>query len=84
MSRKTANHMRWHASEINKDGLMRHPRDGEAWKAFDLRHPGFASDPRNVRLGLATDGFNPFGAMSLSYSIWLVFLLRIIFLLGCV
>ncbi|XP_058782834.1 uncharacterized protein LOC131657454 [Vicia villosa] len=74
MSRKTANHMRWHASEINKDGLIWHPRDGEAWKEFDLRHPEFASDPRNVRLGLATDGFNPFGAMSLSYSIWPVFL----------
>ena len=30
----------------------------------------FAEDPRNVRLGLASDGFNPFGNMYNSYSIW--------------
>ncbi|KAK1427928.1 hypothetical protein QVD17_16680 [Tagetes erecta] len=35
----------------------------------------FAKDPRNVRLGLASDGFNPFGAMSLSYSMWPVVLI---------
>ncbi|XP_019447338.1 PREDICTED: uncharacterized protein LOC109350568 [Lupinus angustifolius] len=71
---KTAKHMRWHASESNKDGLIRHPRDGEAWKTFNLMHPNFASDPRNVRLGLATDGFNPFGTLSSTYIIWPVFL----------
>ncbi|TYK19073.1 CACTA en-spm transposon protein [Cucumis melo var. makuwa] len=27
-------------------------------------------DPRNMRLGLASDGFNPFGQMSTSYSMW--------------
>ncbi|GJR53799.1 reverse transcriptase domain-containing protein [Tanacetum coccineum] len=31
-------------------------------------------DPRNVRLGLAVDGFNPFGNLSQSYSMWLVIL----------
>jgi hypothetical protein len=30
---------------------------------------------RNVRLGLASDGFNPFGMQSLTYSIWLVILI---------
>lgn len=54
---------------------MRHPRDSQAWKTFDSLHPEFAADPRNVRLGLATDGFNPFGAMSISYSIWPVILI---------
>ena len=29
-----------------------------------------AHDIRNVRLGLATDGFNPFGLMSSTYSMW--------------
>ncbi|CAA7027471.1 unnamed protein product [Microthlaspi erraticum] len=38
------------------------------------RFPGFASEPRNVRLGLATDGFNPYGSMSTKYSIWPVLL----------
>ncbi|XP_016482962.1 uncharacterized protein LOC107803711 [Nicotiana tabacum] len=61
---KTAEHMRWHASSSNEDGLMRHPRDGEAWKTFYRTHFGFDLDPRNVRLGLATDGFSHFGTMS--------------------
>ncbi|XP_010424636.1 PREDICTED: uncharacterized protein LOC104709773 [Camelina sativa] len=74
MSSKTATHMRWHATASNNDGKLRHPRDGEAWKSFDQKYPEFASDPRNVRLGLATDGFNPFGTMSNSYSIWPVIL----------
>ena len=40
------------------------------WKELDEKHPNFAQEPRNVRLGLAADGFNPFGNMSLSYSMW--------------
>ena len=49
---------------------MRHPADGEAWKDFDETFKSFADDPRSLRLGIATDGFNPFGQMSNSYSIW--------------
>lgn len=75
MSSKTAENMMWHATENNNDGMMRHPRDSDAWKFFDLTHPDFASDSRNVRLGLATDGFNPFGSMSNSYSIWPIVLI---------
>ncbi|GLT55145.1 hypothetical protein SLA2020_282930 [Shorea laevis] len=60
MSQKTASHMKWHADMRTKDGVLRHPADGEAWKSFDERYPQFAFDPRNVRLGLASDGFNPF------------------------
>ncbi|CAA7058755.1 unnamed protein product [Microthlaspi erraticum] len=74
MSSKSAESMKWHAVGENKDGKLRHPRDGEAWKTFDQKFHTFASDSRNVRLGLATDGFNPFGAMSTSYSIWPVLL----------
>jgi len=70
MCSKTADSMTWHAPENNQDELMRHPRDFEAWKTFDLLHPEFVNDPRNVRLGLATDGFNLFGNMSTSHSIW--------------
>ncbi|XP_062074039.1 uncharacterized protein LOC133778190 [Humulus lupulus] len=53
---------------------MRHPADGKAWRDFDRSNPAFAMEPRNVRLGLAADGFNPFGNMSLSYSMWSVVL----------
>ncbi|KAF7115061.1 hypothetical protein RHSIM_RhsimUnG0068500 [Rhododendron simsii] len=52
------------------DGVLRHPADGEEWKNFDVQYPTFDADPRNVRLGLATDGFNPFGTMSTSNSMW--------------
>lgn len=37
---------------------------------IDNVHPNFVTDPRNLRLGLATEGFNPFGNMSNSYSMW--------------
>ena len=37
--------------------------------------PDLAQDPRNVRLGLENDRFNPFGMMSLSYSMWSVLLI---------
>lgn len=69
MSRKTAVDMRWHKGKRVDDGILRHLADGEAWKDFDRQHVVFAQEPRNVRLGLATDGFNPFGNMSNSYSV---------------
>ncbi|KAK2436386.1 hypothetical protein QL285_021384 [Trifolium repens] len=75
LSSKTAEDMRWHAVDPKNDGMMRHPRDSKAWKEFDLTHPWFASDPRNVRLALASDGFNPFGMVSTNYSIWPVMLI---------
>ncbi|QHO34862.1 uncharacterized protein DS421_9g270660 [Arachis hypogaea] len=75
MCSKTAQSMQWHALAEKKDSKMRHPRDSEAWKTFDLLHDRFAEDPRNVRLGLAADGFNPFGAMRTNYSVWPVVLI---------
>ncbi|CAN6707929.1 unnamed protein product [Malus baccata var. baccata] len=65
MSMHTATDMRWHKEGRVNDNVMRHPADGEAWKEFDRMYPDFAADPRNVRLGLATDGFNPFGLKDL-------------------
>ncbi|XP_012847795.1 PREDICTED: uncharacterized protein LOC105967723 [Erythranthe guttata] len=63
--------MRWYKDgKIDEEGKMIHPSDSEAWKDLDKQYPWFAQDPRNVRLGLATDGFNPFGNMNNSYSIW--------------
>ncbi|KAG8480296.1 hypothetical protein CXB51_024722 [Gossypium anomalum] len=71
MSSKTAESMRWHNDQRTDDGLLRHPADSLAWKSFDSKFLSFASDPQNVRLGLAADGFNPFKIMSTSYSTWL-------------
>ncbi|WMV18167.1 hypothetical protein MTR67_011552 [Solanum verrucosum] len=70
MCSKTANSLRWHDEKRSKDGKLRHPADGQAWKDFDRLHPIFAQDSRNVRLGLASDGFNPFRTMSISHSTW--------------
>ena len=52
-----------------------HSSDGDAWKALDTFDLDFAAEPRNVRIGLATDGFTPFGQMASSYSCWLVFVI---------
>ena len=49
---------------------MSHPADGEAWQDFDRNHKTFVDDPRNLRLAVATDGFNPFGNFSSTYSMW--------------
>ncbi|XP_057789264.1 uncharacterized protein LOC131006122 [Salvia miltiorrhiza] len=75
MSAKTASHMRWHAEGRTKDGYMRHPADSPAWSTFDSLHPDFAKECRNVRLGLASDGINPFKNMSVSHSTWPVILI---------
>ncbi|CAM9000806.1 unnamed protein product [Rhodiola kirilowii] len=62
--------MSWHASPRADMHRMVHPSDGESWKHFDRCHPSFASEPRNVRLGLCIDGFNPWGMSTKQYSIW--------------
>ncbi|XP_012849503.1 PREDICTED: uncharacterized protein LOC105969303 [Erythranthe guttata] len=70
MSSKTASLMRWHKEECTKDGCMRHPSDSPVWHAFDRQHKEFAKDSRNVRLGLASDGFSPFKTLSVTHSTW--------------
>ena len=66
MCSKTSIAMRWHDTKQLRDGNLRHPADGDAWKDFDSLHPDFANDSRNIRLGLLSDGFNPFRTMSIS------------------
>ena len=75
MCSKTAPLMSWHHEGRTKDGLMRHPADSPVWKSFDAKHTEFNKEPRNIRFGLATDGFNPFRNMNLSYSIWPIVLI---------
>ncbi|KAF5450521.1 hypothetical protein F2P56_030861 [Juglans regia] len=75
MSTKTAQAMRWHKdAHVDDPTSMRHPADSRVWKDFDNKYVAFSHDPRNVRLGLASDGFNPFNNMSRPYSIWPVLL----------
>ncbi|XP_023772644.2 uncharacterized protein LOC111921298 [Lactuca sativa] len=73
-SRFTAKDMSWHNIGRSIDGMMYHPVDGKSWQDFDQRYPEFAKEPRNVRLGLAADGFNPFGNFNSTYSTWPIIL----------
>lgn len=75
MSSEISKAMRWHNEERNKDGVLRHPANSEAWKIFDSKYPEFTKDSHNVRLGLASDRFNPFGTMRSVYSTWPVILM---------
>ncbi|TYK11884.1 uncharacterized protein E5676_scaffold177G00390 [Cucumis melo var. makuwa] len=69
------NKFRIRDKRVEIDDVLRHPADAEGWNHFDSEFPDFASDPRNVRLSLVSDGFNPFGQMSTSYSMWYIVLL---------
>ncbi|KAK2454153.1 hypothetical protein QL285_001747 [Trifolium repens] len=73
-SLQTATKMTWHSENYEKrksSGELRHPSDGLAWKHFDQVHPDFADEPRNVRLGLCSDGFTPYTQVSATpYSCW--------------
>ncbi|XP_062104239.1 uncharacterized protein LOC133815411 [Humulus lupulus] len=76
MSRHTSFDMRWQKEErVDTEGVLRHPADAEVWKDFDRQYPDFAKESRNVRLGFATDGFNPFSDLSNLYSMWPVLLM---------
>jgi hypothetical protein len=76
MEAKTAKHMCWHkAGTRDNPNVMVHPSDGDAWKHFSTKFLDFAMDARNVRVAIATDGFNPFTFGASQYSCWSVFVI---------
>ncbi|XP_038687502.1 uncharacterized protein LOC119986883 [Tripterygium wilfordii] len=66
--------MRWHYEHQSESNILCHPSDEAAWKHFDRTYRDFASDPRNIRLGLCTDGFTPFEQSGKNYSCWPIIL----------
>ena len=74
-SAERAEQLTWHDTHKSQDGMMRHPVDSPAWKSIDNKWPTFAAESRNLRLGLSSDGFNPFGDFSSRYSCWPVILM---------
>jgi hypothetical protein len=67
--------MRWHKKEIHdsKDSdIILYPADAEAWHALDYFDPEFVRDPRNTRLDLSTEGFQPYSSDSTVYFCWTV------------
>ena len=73
--------MCWHVErkrpedeDPEKKEMLRHPSDASQWKALDLEYyQQFGKEPRNLRLGVSTDGLNPFGSQSSTHSTWPVF-----------
>ncbi|XP_020270861.1 uncharacterized protein LOC109846048 [Asparagus officinalis] len=75
-SSQMAKDLRWHFDNKSTYGKMRHPVDSLAWDLVNDKWPSFAADPRNLRLGLSTDGFNSFSILSSKYSCWPVMLVN--------
>ncbi|XP_022003645.1 uncharacterized protein LOC110901103 [Helianthus annuus] len=73
-SKKTAEHMTWHALHHTQPEKMSHPSEGRAWNHFDSLYPDFAHETRNVRIGLCTDGFSLNNSNGATYSCWPVFI----------
>ncbi|XP_058766672.1 uncharacterized protein LOC131640279 [Vicia villosa] len=69
-----AKNLRWHVDKRVCDGQLRHPADSLQWKKIDALYPDFGNEPRNLRLGLATDGMNPYGNLSSNRTSWHVLL----------
>jgi hypothetical protein len=70
--------MRWHKEEIHDSeyaDIMSHPMDAKAWQTIDRFDPEFIRDPRSVRHGLSTDGFQLYSSDSTAYSCWPVFVM---------
>ncbi len=60
----------WHHENKSMDGLVQHVADSKVWMHIENNWPDFAADPRNIRFGLATDGFNPFSNKTCIWSTW--------------
>ncbi|RDX76279.1 hypothetical protein CR513_43748, partial [Mucuna pruriens] len=74
MAKSTTQYMFWYAHGVCHDKLMiTDLADAIAWKQFDTTYPMFAQEPRNVCLGLCTNGFNPFGGSPTPYLCWPIF-----------
>ena len=70
---KEAKLMQWHAErekpeeDPEKGRILTHPADASQWQELDAVG-NFGGDARNVRLGMSTDGLNPFGNQSSTHS----------------
>jgi hypothetical protein len=67
-NKENAKLMTWHKSDRKQDHMLRHPADGSQWRKIDRKYKDFAGRSRNIRFGLSTDGFNPFGEFSSGHS----------------
>ena len=72
-----ASFMTWHSRHSSEDGVMRGAVDSHQWRFINWKYEEeFAFEPRNLRLGLATDGVNPFSIKRSTWSTWPVLILN--------
>ncbi|KAL0546464.1 hypothetical protein IC582_016374 [Cucumis melo] len=67
---ENAKNLHWHAMDRKVDGIMRHLTYTPSWRLIDHMWATFGPEPRNLCLGLSTDGINLFGNLSSNYSCW--------------
>jgi hypothetical protein len=60
----------------NHTGKVECMSDSKAWKHIEILDPEFIAKDKNIRMGLALDGVNPFSNQSLNHSMWPVVLLN--------
>ncbi len=70
--------MDWHVANKSEDGVMKVPVDSKTWQIVEDWWPQFKKEPRNLRLGLATDEVNPYSLQQSKYSVWPVVVLNYI------
>ena len=68
--------MDYHARNISRDGVLRMPTDGYAFREIEEKWADFKDEPRNVRLSLAADDVNPFRELRSIYSVWPIFVIN--------
>jgi hypothetical protein len=68
--------MVWHRLGRSTDGRICHVVDSLQWKWVDKHLGEFGTEDRHIRLGMATDGVNPYGVKRSNWNTWLVCLLN--------
>jgi hypothetical protein len=68
--------MTWHVNNKSGGMLVRHATILMQWQFIDEKWLDFTQQPRNINLGLATNGINPFVKKCSTWSTWPVVLLN--------
>jgi len=71
-----AKDLTWHADGRKCNGMLHHPADSYQWKKINNLYLEFGKVARNIRLGLASDGMNPYGSLSTQHNSWPVLLVN--------
>nr|KYP34267.1 hypothetical protein KK1_044801 [Cajanus cajan] len=72
--KEDARNLTWHENGRKCDKFLRHPADAPQWRGTGEGYAECVAESRNLRIGLATDGMNPYGNLSSKHSSWPVLL----------